>query len=265
MSKARDIASAAPAPSTVSATEIGYLDGVTSAIQTQLDAKTAKSTLTTTGDIYYASAANTPARLGIGSTDQVLKVTAGVPAWATPSAGGMTLIQETVASANSSISFSSIPSTYKSLLLVWTGIKHTILGSNFDVRLNNSSSTIYGGTFWGTGTTGSTFTTDVADGKTRIGGDSWGLFGQEVPNGVSLLGSSQGQLYIDNYASTTKFKPYRTIFSHYNDAASAYRGTEIWGNFASTSAVTSVDIVRLYGSSTMTNLSDTSIRLYGLS
>ena len=54
MSKARDIASAAPAPSTVSATELGYLDGVSSAVQTQLDAKTAKSTLTTTGDIYYA-------------------------------------------------------------------------------------------------------------------------------------------------------------------------------------------------------------------
>jgi hypothetical protein len=39
MSKARDIASAAPAPSTVSATEIGYLDGVTSAVQTQIDGK----------------------------------------------------------------------------------------------------------------------------------------------------------------------------------------------------------------------------------
>ena len=91
MSKARDIASAALAPSTVSATELGYVDGVTSAIQTQLDAKTAKSTLTTTGDIYYASAANTPARLGIGSTDQVLKVTAGIPAWATPAGGGKVL------------------------------------------------------------------------------------------------------------------------------------------------------------------------------
>ena len=39
MTKARDIASAAPAPSTVSATEIGYLDGVSSAIQTQIDGK----------------------------------------------------------------------------------------------------------------------------------------------------------------------------------------------------------------------------------
>lgn len=91
MTKARDIASAAPAPSTVSATELGYLDGVTSAVQTQLDAKTAKSTLTTTGDIYYASSANTPARLGIGSTDQVLKVSGGVPVWATPAGGGSTV------------------------------------------------------------------------------------------------------------------------------------------------------------------------------
>jgi hypothetical protein len=89
MTKARDIASAAPAPSTVSATELGYLDGVTSAIQTQLDAKTAKSTLTTTGDIYYASSANTPARLAIGSTSDVLTVVAGVPGWAAP-AGGST-------------------------------------------------------------------------------------------------------------------------------------------------------------------------------
>jgi len=102
MTKARDIASASPAPSTVSATELGYLDGVTSAIQTQLDAKTAKSTLTTTGDIYYASAANTPARLAIGSTDQILKVTGGIPAWATPaSGGGMTLLSTTTLSGSS--------------------------------------------------------------------------------------------------------------------------------------------------------------------
>lgn len=51
MTKARDIASAAPAPSTVSATEIGYLDGVSSAIQTQLDAKAASSGPTLTSPI----------------------------------------------------------------------------------------------------------------------------------------------------------------------------------------------------------------------
>jgi hypothetical protein len=103
MTKARDLANASTALSAVDATELGYLNNVTSAIQTQMDAKaslTGTETLTnktltnpviasvinntltsTTGDIIYASAANTPARLGIGTTDQVLKVTAGVPAW----------------------------------------------------------------------------------------------------------------------------------------------------------------------------------------
>lgn len=48
--------------------------------------KTDKATLTTTGDIYYASSANTPARLGIGSTNQVLTVSGGIPSWGSPSA-----------------------------------------------------------------------------------------------------------------------------------------------------------------------------------
>jgi hypothetical protein len=46
-----------------------------------------KSTLTTTGDIIYASGANTPARLGIGSTGQILTVSGGVPSWSAPSTG----------------------------------------------------------------------------------------------------------------------------------------------------------------------------------
>jgi hypothetical protein len=48
MTKARDLANASTALSAVSATELGYVDGVTSAIQTQLDAKLASSTAATT-------------------------------------------------------------------------------------------------------------------------------------------------------------------------------------------------------------------------
>ena len=47
--------------------------------------------MTTTGDTMYASNTATPAtvaRLGIGSTGQVLTVVAGIPAWATIPAGG---------------------------------------------------------------------------------------------------------------------------------------------------------------------------------
>lgn len=45
MSKARDIARAGTALSSVDATELGYLDGVTSAVQTQIDAKASSSTV----------------------------------------------------------------------------------------------------------------------------------------------------------------------------------------------------------------------------
>ena len=47
MTKARDLANSAAAFASVSATELGYVDGVTSAIQTQMDAKAPSSTAAT--------------------------------------------------------------------------------------------------------------------------------------------------------------------------------------------------------------------------
>jgi hypothetical protein len=40
--------------------------------------------MTTTGDTIYSSSGTTPARLGIGTTGQVLTVAAGLPSWSTP-------------------------------------------------------------------------------------------------------------------------------------------------------------------------------------
>lgn len=75
------------AAATTTATEIGYVNGVTSAIQTQLDAKQARSTLTTKGDIYVATASATVARLGAGTNGFVLTAdsaqTEGIK-WASP-------------------------------------------------------------------------------------------------------------------------------------------------------------------------------------
>jgi hypothetical protein len=59
--------------------QVAYTDAITTTAANA--AYVPKTLTTTTGDIIYASAANTPARLGIGSTDQVLKVTSGIPAW----------------------------------------------------------------------------------------------------------------------------------------------------------------------------------------
>lgn len=76
-------------PSTTTATEIGYVNGVTSAIQTQIDSKQTRSVLTTKGDIYVATASDTVTRLGVGTNGQVLTADSAEPtglAWASSSA-----------------------------------------------------------------------------------------------------------------------------------------------------------------------------------
>jgi hypothetical protein len=55
------------------------------------DAAGMTNPMTTTGDTIYSSSGSTPARLGIGTTGQVLAVSGGIPAWTTPAAGGKVL------------------------------------------------------------------------------------------------------------------------------------------------------------------------------
>jgi hypothetical protein len=52
-----------------------------------LDTTGMTNPMTTTGDTIYSSSGSTPARLGIGTTGQVLTVAGGVPSWATPGGG----------------------------------------------------------------------------------------------------------------------------------------------------------------------------------
>lgn len=67
--------------SDVTSAELNYLDGVTSAIQTQLNSKITDP-MTTNGDIIIENSG--PSRLAIGSANQVLKVGAGgLPEWDT--------------------------------------------------------------------------------------------------------------------------------------------------------------------------------------
>lgn len=112
--------SGALAAATTTAVEIGYVSGVTSAIQTQLDAKIAKTLTTTTGDIIYASSANTPARLAIGTNGYVLTVSGGVPVWAA-AAGGLTYITEALATSSPNNTVNAVS------LTVSTGASNTDL------------------------------------------------------------------------------------------------------------------------------------------
>ena len=57
---------------TATATELNYVDGVTSAIQTQLDGKVEESLFDAKGDLLVASADNTPAKLTVGTNGYIL-------------------------------------------------------------------------------------------------------------------------------------------------------------------------------------------------
>lgn len=85
---------------------------------TNLDTTGMVNPMTTTGDTIYSSSGSTPARLGIGSTGQVLTVAGGVPSWATPASGGKVL-QVVQATTNSA-------TTIASTTMIDTGLSVTI-------------------------------------------------------------------------------------------------------------------------------------------
>ena len=227
-----------------------------------LDTTGMTNPMTTTGDTIYSSSGSTPARLGIGTTGQVLTVAGGVPAWATSAAGGMTLISETVASSLSSLSFSSLGS-YKQLLLVWAGVRHSANGSAFSIRFNNDSNTIYPIQGF---QADSTFTLNATNPDAIQGSNNITIFsfGRNVTNGGAGTDVA-GSLLIDNYTSTTKSKYYEIKMAYYDVSSATYGSLNAEGFFNTTTAITSIDIVRLSGSATFSNQNNTTIRLYGVS
>lgn len=83
--------------SSVTSTELGYVAGVTSAIQTQLNGKMTNP-MTTGGDVIYGGASGTPTRLANGSSGNVLTSSGGTsaPTWSDP-----TLIRPAVSTISS--------------------------------------------------------------------------------------------------------------------------------------------------------------------
>jgi hypothetical protein len=85
--------------------------------------------MTTTGDTIYSSSGSTPARLGIGTTGQVLTVAGGVPSWATPAAGGGGKILQVVFASTATVAVSS------STTQADTGLTATITPSSASSRV----------------------------------------------------------------------------------------------------------------------------------
>ena len=101
------------------------------------DATGMTNPMTTTGDTIYSSSGSTPARLAIGSTGNVLTVAGGVPTWAAPSSGGMTLLSTTTLSG-ATTTISSISQDYFNLQIDIFGITNDTANGYFYIQFNSN-------------------------------------------------------------------------------------------------------------------------------
>jgi hypothetical protein len=103
-----------------------------------LDTTGMTNPMTTTGDTIYSSSGSTPARLGIGSTGQVLTVAGGIPSWATPASGGMTLLSTLDLTGVSSATTSAFSSDYKQIFIYLRGL-YAASADDTNLRLNGDT------------------------------------------------------------------------------------------------------------------------------
>jgi hypothetical protein len=149
MTKARDLANAGTALGAVTATELGYVDGVTSAIQTQLDAKIGSASainptvVDAKGDLIAATAADTVARLAVGANDTVLTAASGEATglkWAAPAGGAGNMAQIATGTLSGSSVVISGLSSYTDILVVMYNVTNNTATGKINLRLNATSS-----------------------------------------------------------------------------------------------------------------------------
>ena len=195
------------------------------------------------GDLISATAADTPARLAVGTNGQVLtadSTTSTGLKWATASSGGMTLLSTTTLSG-SSTSISVTPTGYNEISVIVYGVTN---GSNGNLFMGINSDTTAGNyvqAFYGTEGTGYYSGANVGvDGVNAI-----------LPGTAGYLGSNS-----NNIAQFTIFEPNGTTRKLINASSDFLSGSSLNAasnstcNYVTTSALSSVQIKTTVGSFT---------------
>lgn len=183
--------------------------------------------MTTQGDIIYGGVSGAPTRLAAGTSGNVLQTngSSAAPTWVTPSGGGggMTLIASSVlASPAATVTFSSIPATYKNLQVVIIGRSAT--------SANND--TVY---MQFNGDTAAHYTTQIIVGSggsasaAAVGAAAQASYGQIAA--ASSSANVPGIMYCDipGYALTTFYKAVNIRNSSGGGTTSfIWGGTVIW-------------------------------------
>lgn len=198
------------------------------------------------GDLITATAADTPARLAVGTNNQVLTAdssTATGLKWATAASGGMTEIA-TGSLSGTTVTISSIPTTYKNLELV---LRDPALSGNADtmrLRFNSNSSSIYG--------------------SVQFNGTSAFVANTSSSFNIGYLPAEADSLMyttVQDYANTSTHKGQQTLLYGNSSTTNQVVLNNAWGLMGSTSAVTSIS---LFSDSLYTFSAGTYI-LYGVS
>lgn len=202
---------------------------IDSTLKTQIDAQIPDSLLTTKGDLIAATGASTPARLAVGTNDQVLiadSTTATGLKWGTAAAGGMTsLASGSLGSSGTTIS--SISNGYKNLQLVLRGV---LSGDNVVIRLNGDSGSNYRTVIMETGAT------------SLQGGAQTTYYNTWINSSVIAIGIN---VFFYDYTNTSNKKQIAHLSTRDNTAV---WGTGFYGG--TTAAITSISM--LPASSTIT-------------
>lgn len=217
---------------------------------------------TTAGDISYRGAtANAKTRLAIGTANQVLAVNSGAtaPEWKTISTGSKTLISRQTISAASSFSFTGISGSYTDLFIRWQGIYTGDTATTFALRLNNDSGSNY---------YNSAAAVYATSAQSQMSKDTYIVNGLYVAKDNNFTGDhhqqSMGCLTIGNYASTSLWKPVEGQFHFYFNSTPTTFHNSVVCRYGSASAITSIDIVRLSGTSTINTGTNGYIELWGI-
>ena len=213
-----------------------YNNSLLPIVKTIVDAK---------GDIIAATAADTVSRLAVGANDTVLTADSAQATglkWATPAAGGMTLLSTTTLSG-ASVTISSIAGTYRNLQLIIVNFKPSSDGAGCNYRYNGDSSAKYADT--------GTSATDSNPNQTS---------NNFVPAADS--GVSQGFSVLDvyDYANAVTWKTsYGMSFTNNPTNTSNFNTYSHAGIYASTSAINSITLLVSSG-----NFTSGTAYLYGV-
>jgi hypothetical protein len=187
------------------------------------------------GDLIGATAADTPARLAVGTNGQVLTADSAESTgmkWATPTSGGMTVLA-TGTMSGGSVSLTSIPSGYVNLVLQVTGFYGSV-DSKTAIRFNNDATANYNAN------AGNIATNDN--------------FGASYFNANSEQDNSSGkstlEITIPAYTNTTSWKIAKCIALTNNGTTPAnFNYLQTVGFWGSTSAITRIDMLPEAGGS----------------